>query len=56
MTDSLPVSAWIALMFATGWLLIVIHIVIWRRRGPRLTDDELRRLNKWVRDAHTDVH
>jgi hypothetical protein len=43
-------------MFAAGWLLIIVHIVIGRLRGPRLTDDELRRLNKWIWDAHTDVH
>jgi len=47
---------WMALVFVIGWAMIVAVIVIERLCGRRLTDEELRRLNKWIRDAHTDVH
>lgn len=50
-------NLWVVLapLAAAGAVLLVDLLI--SRRGPReLTDDELPRFNKWIRDAHTDVH
>jgi len=48
---------WLILaVLAAAGALVLLDIFILRRRSWPLTDEELRRLNKWIRDAHTDVH